>query len=58
MELTIWLKDNAKIFIGGDPEKGQKPLITVGAKQPQILISEERNKIVIVETLNTSVKEK
>jgi hypothetical protein len=50
MEITVWLNDQSKIFIGGDPEKGQKPLITVGAKAPQILISEEKNKIVIVET--------
>lgn len=53
MEITVWLKDNAKIFIGGDPDKGQKPLVTVGAKMPQILISEERNKITIVETATT-----
>jgi hypothetical protein len=49
MQLTIWLKD-AKIFLGGDPSKGQTPIVTVDAKNPQVMIDQDKGTITIVET--------
>ena len=50
MEITVWLNDQSKIFVGGNPIKGEKPLMTVQAKSPQILISQEKNTVTIIET--------
>ena len=49
MQINVWLAD-AKIFIGGNPATGQQPIVTVDAKKPQILIDQDKNTIVIVET--------
>ena len=49
MQINVWLKD-AKIFVGGDPSKGQQPVITIDAKSPQVMIDQDKNTIVIVET--------
>lgn len=50
MEITVWLSEGTKIFIGGDPSKGVKPIITVDAKSSQVQISEDKKQIVIIET--------
>ena len=50
MQLNIMMKDGAVLFIGGDPAKGQAPLITAQVGKPQILIDQEKNTIVIIET--------
>ena len=50
MQLTIMMKEGAVMFIGGDPAKGQAPLITAQVNKPQILIDQEKNTVVIIET--------
>jgi len=50
MQLTIMLKEGAVLFLGGDPIKGQAPLVTAQLNKPQILIDQEKNTVTIVET--------
>jgi hypothetical protein len=50
MELNIWLQDNAKVFIGGDPTKNQPPVVTTILKKPQIIVDKDNNRVVIMET--------
>lgn len=51
MELTVYLKKEVTLYIGGDPEKGAAPLITaVRVINPQVLIDPEKGTITIVET--------
>lgn len=51
MEYTFWLKKEATIFMGGDPNKGAAPSLTVvKVANPQILIDPEKGIITIVET--------
>lgn len=48
---TIWLKNPAvTIFIGGDPAKGQVPVITGKLINPQIIVDPDKNTITIVDT--------
>jgi hypothetical protein len=48
---TVWLKQQAvTLYIGGDPSKGQAPVITVVVQKPQILIDPEKNTVTIIET--------
>jgi len=51
MELTVWLdKEKVALYIGGDPKKGEAPLVTIDLKSPQILVDKEKGTIIIVET--------
>ncbi len=51
MKLNIWLKGNkTTLYIGGDPEKGQAPVVTAELTDPQILIEPDKYSIKIVET--------
>jgi len=51
MRLTIWLKGNkTTLYIGGDPEKNQAPVVTAELTDPQILIEPDRYRIDIKET--------
>jgi len=51
MKLTIWLKgDKTTLYIGGDPEKNQAPVVTAELKDPQILIEPDKYLIKILET--------
>jgi hypothetical protein len=50
MQITIWMKENAVIYMGGDPKKSQKPLVTINADKPQIMVDETTNTVTIVET--------
>jgi len=51
MKLTIWLKgSNTTLYIGGDPEKNQAPIVTAELKDPQILIEPDKYLVRIVET--------
>lgn len=51
MKLTVWLKQPAVIlYIGGNPDKGQAPLVTAELEKPQILIDSDKNTVVIIET--------
>lgn len=49
MQITIWMKENAVIYMGGDPRKGQKPLVTASLDKPQLILDEETNTMTIVE---------
>ena len=51
MEYTFFLKKEATIYMGGDPEKGGVPVLTVvRVKNPQLLIDPEKGTITIIET--------
>jgi hypothetical protein len=50
MKTTLWKKDKATIFIGGDPAKGQVPELTLELDKLQILVDSDKSIIVIVET--------
>ena len=51
MRLTIWLKgEKTTLYIGGDPEKGQAPVVTAELKDPQILIDPDKYQVIIKET--------
>ena len=50
MQLNIWLKENAKLYVGGDPTKGTQPLVTTTIQKPQVLVDQEKNTITIIET--------
>ena len=49
--ITAWLKiSGVMLFIGGNPEKGQPPIITAKLDKPQVLIDPVKNTITIIET--------
>ncbi len=49
--ITAWLKvKNVKLYLGGDPEKGQAPIITVNLDMPQVIIDPLKNTITIIES--------
>ena len=51
MKLTIWLKGNkTTLYVGGDPEKGQVPVVTAELQDPQILIEPDKYTVIIKET--------
>ncbi len=51
MKLTIWLKgEKTTLFLGGDPEKNQAPVVTAELKDPQILIEPDKYLVIIKET--------
>lgn len=48
---TVWLKqEGVALYIGGDPNKGQAPVITASINKPQILVDPEKKTITITET--------
>jgi len=48
---TVWLKQpDVTLFIGGDPEKGEAPVITGKLDNPQILLDLQRKTITIIAT--------
>ncbi len=51
MKLNIWLKGSkTTLYIGGDPEKNQAPVVTAELQDPQILIEPDKYSIIIKET--------
>jgi hypothetical protein len=51
MKLNIWLKGSkVTLYMGGDPEKNQPPVVTAELQDPQILIEPDRYLIKILET--------
>jgi hypothetical protein len=51
MKLNIWLKgEKTTLYLGGDPEKGQAPVVTAELTNPQILIEPDKYTIIIKET--------
>lgn len=48
---TVWLKQTTvTLYVGGNPEKGQAPIITATVEKPQIIVDPQNNTITIVET--------
>ena len=50
MNLNIWINKKTALFIGGNPTKGQVPVITTDVSNPQLLIDTDKGTIVIIET--------
>ncbi len=51
MKLTVWLKgERVTVFMGGDPEKNQAPVVTAELKDPQFLIEPDKHLVIIKET--------
>jgi len=50
MKTNIWLKKKVTIYIGGDPEKNQPPVITLELENPQIVFDANTDKMIITET--------
>lgn len=50
MKTTIWMKKKVVVQIGGQPEKGVPPLLTLEMDDPQIIFDEHDGKIRVVET--------
>lgn len=50
MKITLWNKANTTIYVGGDPNRGEPPLITIEAQEPQIIMDAGTNVMVIKET--------
>ena len=50
MKTNIWLKSNITIYVGGDPEKGKPPIITLEMKEPQIIFDTDKYTVNIIET--------
>ncbi len=55
MDVNIWLKGKVALFIGGDPKKGQAPVVTINLDSPQILVDKDGSSITILETNSTNV---
>lgn len=58
MQANIWLKKKITLFIGGDPAKGQAPVMTIELGDPQILVDPEKGTLVILETSQGQVIKK
>lgn len=51
MIINLWLKsDKVTLYLGGDPDKGQPPIVTAELKAPQIIVEPDRYKVTIIET--------
>ncbi len=50
ISVNVWLKDKITIYVGGIPEKGQPPLITLTINDPQLIVDKEKKVIHIIET--------
>ena len=56
MNLNIWVKRKTTLFVGGDPSKGQAPVVTTELENPQLLIDTDKGIITIIETSGKVVK--
>ena len=50
MKLNIWVKKKTTLFIGGDPSKGQAPVVTTEMESPQLLVDTDAGTVTIIET--------
>jgi hypothetical protein len=50
MKITVWDKRKVTVYIGGDPEKNQPPVITVEMDSPQIKFDTDKNIMLVNET--------
>jgi len=53
MNFNVFVNKETALFIGGNPAKGQIPVITTTLKNPQILVDTDKGTIVIIETTGT-----
>lgn len=49
MQLTVWINKTTKVFMGGDPDKGQVPFVSLELKKAQVIVDQEKQTIKIVE---------
>ena len=49
--VTTWLKvAGVMLYLGGSPDKGQPPIVTVKLDKPQVIVDPAKNTITIIET--------
>jgi len=48
--ITNWLKvKNVMVYLGGSPEQGKAPLVTVQMDNPQVIVDPNKKTITIIE---------
>ena len=50
MKITLWQNRQIVMYIGGDPENGKSPELTIEMDSPQIKVDTDKPIIVIEET--------
>jgi hypothetical protein len=51
MKTTAWLKvSGVTLYVGGNPEQGKAPVLTIVLEKPQVLFDHDKNTITIIET--------
>ena len=51
MKFNVFVNKEAVLFIGGNPDKGKMPIISMDLTNPQILVDAESGRIIITETV-------
>jgi hypothetical protein len=49
MQVLLAISKPTKVFLGGDPQKGQVPFVTMELKKAQIIIDQEKQTVTITE---------
>ncbi len=50
---TVWLKQSdVTLYVGGNPEHGQPPVITATLEKPQLVFDPDKGTITIIDTKN------
>ena len=50
MKANVWLKKKIVIYIGGNPEKGENPVITLEMDNMQAQFDTDKNAVIIFES--------
>jgi len=50
MNFNVFVDKKTTLFIGGNPVKGQIPVITIDLTRPQLLVDVDKGTITIIET--------
>lgn len=51
MQVTNWIKaPNVMLYVGGDPEKGVAPIVTIPLNKPQVIVDSNKKTITIIES--------
>ena len=51
MEITNWIKaPGVMLYIGGNPEKGVAPIVTIPLNKPQVIVDSNKKTITIIES--------
>ena len=50
MKITVWAKRDMTIYVGGDPEQGKNPEITIEVKDPQLSWDTDKYTMIVRET--------